>query len=140
MLLAAQLLAVVAGCSGPSAPLPAPVMGKVLKEGKPLATVVVKFWPEDAELQKLIKPATATTGEDGRFRLETPPGKYKVTLFAPPQTNLDPQIEGGAGKSSLPHTPRSASIPSRYGSPSTTPLNVEVLAGGTENVVLAVMN
>src|SRR5262245_28935660 len=101
-LLSVAVIVTVAGCSRPPPPALVPVEGKVVRNGKPLATVVVRFWPEDEGLQKQITVATATTAEDGRFHVETPPGRYKVTLFAPPKSNLNPQIEGGAPKSSLP--------------------------------------
>jgi ubiquitin len=131
-------LCVIAGCGVPKPPPPVSVAGKVLKQGKPLATVVVRFWPEDPQLQERIKPATATTGEDGQFHCKTPPGRYKVTLFAPPQANLDPQIESGAPKSPVPRKPTAASIPSGYQSAESTPLSVEVPPGGKEDLVLAV--
>ena len=79
-----------AGCSrSVSAPTTAPVTGKVLYQGRPLAGVRVAFHPQ-ADFGRVKFIPSGTTDSGGSFRLSTaapndgaPPGEYTVTFTYP---------------------------------------------------------
>ena len=79
------LFVIVSGCGGPK-PVPTyPVSGKVVIGGKPVASALVVFHPEDATSDS-PRPR-ATTGTDGSFTVSfgesqagAPAGNYKVTV------------------------------------------------------------
>ena len=112
------------GCA-PSASPVAPVTGKlVFTDGRPLAQAVVQLIPEAGAGMS----AQATTADDGRFEVETCfngrevhegalPGKYKVVV--------------------IPY-PHGAKIDASYGSPVSTPLQVEVPSQGVTDLKLVV--
>jgi hypothetical protein len=78
----ALALATLAGC-GDDRPKRVPISGRVLIDGKPLETGVIRLIPADA------RPATGTIGGDGRFTLGTfmsddgcVVGKHQVAVIA----------------------------------------------------------
>src|SRR5215471_6523109 len=63
------------GCArAPSAPRSIPVKGRVMQQGKPLAGVVLTFWPQEQRLQALIKPPSGISESDGTFQISCPGG------------------------------------------------------------------
>lgn len=106
------------GCSRGDGLNIAPVQGKVVMNGQPLPDVGVTFLPNGAG-----PSASGNTNESGEFTLRTVDpgdgavvGGHKVVLG---------RAQEGAPK------PGSATIPNKYGSPATTDLSVEVVAGKT---------
>jgi len=92
-------LVALAGCGGPSTPVPKtfPVRGKVTyTDGKPLAQAHVRFKNEALSVSVASK---GPTGGDGSFELKTfaerkeapgaPEGEYEVEVIGPPGS--DPQ-------------------------------------------------
>lgn len=84
LLVILPLLAIVLamGCE-PGKPVPVPVSGKVLIDGKPAANIIVTFM----DAKDITKNATGKTGEDGTYQLTTDkkgdgarPGDYKITF------------------------------------------------------------
>ena len=125
------LLALVApaGCGGPPAPEYAPVEGKVTRDGRPLAGVLVTFEPEPSPGANRARTAEGVTDEAGAYRLRTEDaggerdgaavGAYRVVLRDPAARPGDPRARA------------SAVIPVEYTVPARTPLkDVAVPAGG----------
>ncbi|PQO38138.1 hypothetical protein [Blastopirellula marina] len=123
------LLAVVAGC-GSSRPdgLPetAIVEGVVKLNGAPLNEGVVRFVPEDTT----CNPGVGMINPDGTFELSTyerldgaTVGKHKVVV------HVEPHLDG-----SSPDPP--VQTPRKYHDIATTPLEVEIKSGETNEVVL----
>lgn len=130
-LAAIALLAVVAGC-GSSRPdgLPetAIVKGVVKMKGAPLGEGVVRFVPEDTN----HNPGVGMINPDGTFELSTydrhdgaTVGKHKVAI------HVEPHLDG-----SKPDPP--VQTPRKYHDVASTPLEVEVKSGETNNIVLEV--
>jgi hypothetical protein len=127
---AGLMLAVALGGCGKSAEPPpqVEVKGKVLKASKkPVAWVAVVFHPHDAVGSASYRGGTA---KDGSFSLRCPAGKYRVTVTPLP---LKGQASGPAevadpGKSGSPFD--------LYQNPESTPLKVEIPAGGKSDLVI----
>ncbi|PQO29706.1 hypothetical protein DTL21_27090 [Bremerella cremea] len=125
------LTAVVAGC-GSSRPdgLPetAIVKGVVNLKGSPLNEGVVRFVPDDTS----CNPGVGMINPDGSFELSTydrldgaTVGKHKVVI------HVEPHLDG-----SKPDPP--VQTPRKYHDIATTPLEVEVKSGETNEIVLDV--
>lgn len=111
------------GCSRGDGLVIAPVEGKIVMNGKPLPDVGVTFLPDGAG-----PSASGNTNENGEFTLRTAePGDGAVV--GSHKVVLGPAQEG-------PRKPGSATIPNKYGSPTTTDLSVEVVAGKTHAFTL----
>jgi hypothetical protein len=108
--------------------------GSVTLDGKPVDTATVTFWPANPADPDAASPEAAVTGPDGRFTLGDPnyhtglrAGAYKVTVSrmvtdsGQAMADLKPE-EGGARET----------LPSRYRTPSDTPLTATVAAGPNE--------
>jgi hypothetical protein len=100
------MLLAVFGCSKTAPPL-VPVAGKLEYRGKPMADVTVQFVPDTAKNQQGMT-ATAQTGNDGSFRLQTLPhgdgalpGIYRITLVAYPGRQPFPVKYTRSDKTSL---------------------------------------
>jgi hypothetical protein len=132
--LLATFALVGAACSK-KPPLPVPVSGKVIRDGKGVAGMRVVFWPRDSNRRRV----EAGTGADGEFSLECPPGAYVVTV-GPASASGPPIADAGmptTPESNRPNrTEKSPSAPNRYQERQTSPLNVEVPAGGKNDVLL----
>ncbi|VTU01788.1 hypothetical protein : Uncharacterized protein OS=Planctomyces maris DSM 8797 GN=PM8797T_29688 PE=4 SV=1 [Gemmataceae bacterium] len=143
------VLAGVAGCSGGSY---APVTGTVTLRGRPVAGATVVFTPDPPA--EGATAATARTGDDGSFRLQTNlpggvtrdgagPGKYKVTVskFVPPGGMTEEQYAKRAEAARLPDKPYSsdATVPPRveafpreFSDVSATTVTATVTSGSNE--------
>lgn len=122
------LATTMVGCGGPSYELEtAPVSGKVTLDGVPLTEGMVQMLPSKGRMAKaLIRP-------DGSFVLSTygngdgaQVGKFPVTV----SMLLRDGMEGASKQSSV-------RIPRRYSRPATSGLEIDVRAGETNQVELA---
>jgi len=137
MRLAPSVLAVAAACglcgcsAGPTAALPKErVEGRVLAQGQPVPFVLVTFYSHDpADATRYGGPAN----KDGAFRVECPPGNYKVTI-----TPLPLGVAGNPGAGALAGADGKGAkdLPAACRSRTTTPLAVDVPAGGKKDVTL----
>jgi hypothetical protein len=123
-LLAAALLALLAGCGG-DARL-ARVSGTVRYNGKPLANAYVGFWPDEPGL----RAASGTTDANGHYRLTTfqgndgaMVGKHRVMVRAE-------ETPGGPPKAADDITYKRGKLltPLRYSNVETSKLTAEVVA------------
>jgi hypothetical protein len=123
----------LAGCGKGDLKL-VPVEGTVTVGGKTLTSGVVTYWLEgEAEGSKKVAPI-GNIGTDGTYKMTTngkdgaPVGRYKVTVstMMPPGSDV-PDATGGGKKPTPPKEANPAvKIDSRYISPKTTTLKVEV--------------
>jgi hypothetical protein len=114
---------------------PVHVKGSITCEGKPANGVLVTFWPENGR----HRCASALADQAGKFSLECVSGVYKVTVTPNLQDASAPGIEGGSS-AAAPNLPRPAlAIPGHYSATSTTPLQVDVPEGGSNNLVLTLV-
>lgn len=130
---AIALVLFVAGCGDGGLPKLYPVTGKVTLKGEPLASYTVSFVPTKGE-----GGASATTGVDGTFSLESLDGRpgcqignYKVVIMPGGDAmqammkdlakNMKPGPKGGPPKFN-------SKVPEAYSSASTSPKSVEVKA------------
>lgn len=138
------------GCSGPAGSKYArhlvPAAGRISVGGQPLADATVIFVPVEGG----TVGATGFTSADGRFRAITPlpntdvrrcvgiiSGRYSVVLRKLVMPGGGPVPDDIDESEALARGATNA-LPSRYGSAETTPLTVEVPAGGTEGLDLEV--
>ena len=126
---------VVSGCfpgCGSSGPELAGVTGTVTLDGKPLPNATVTFIPEASATPaggESLRIATATTDEDGYYRMEfstdrtgVQPGKYKVAVstFRSAEENAEGEMDPGAAET----------VPDVYNRKTT--LTADVPSGGDE--------
>jgi hypothetical protein len=124
------------GCASKATPLPVvSVKGKIVCQGKAVPTVLVKFWPQHADVQK--KPVETASGAMGEFVLSCPAGVYRVTVVNIPGITSAPGLEEKSGGAKPAGTPV-VSVPARYGDRMSTPWTVEVPEGGKDNLVLTI--
>jgi hypothetical protein len=136
-ILAAAVLCVVSGCGGPGVNL-VPVEGTVTLDGEPLRNKSLMFM----EVAQEGTNAGGNTNDEGRYELLAqipgavqdhkgiPPGRYKVLVFEPLipiESKVDDEMYEPVF---VPGETRSGGIPPAYQSFQTTPLEVEVPAGG----------
>ncbi|MBA4065336.1 MAG: hypothetical protein C0501_16820 [Isosphaera sp.] len=144
------LLTAAAGCGG--GPEYAPVSGTVTLRKQPLAGATVVFSPDGAAG---ARPATAVTGADGTFKLQTNlpggvtkdgavVGAYKVTVskFVPPKgmTEAEYAKKVAAQDGTKPHSPdsdlppRVEAVPKEFSDLAVTSVTVTVTAAGPNEV------
>jgi len=145
--LAALLIVALAGCPGSGGDIGAtlPVTGKVTVDDKPLADGNVAFFP-DAAKGNTTKAAVGGIVKNGQYTLVSatstsnangaPAGWYKVTISAGMAMtgtgNVVTDPAKDKGKPTLtPTETKSEPIAEKYKDPKTTPLEVEVKAGGS---------
>jgi hypothetical protein len=134
----ALAVAAVSGCSD-GRPVRLPVAGRVTRDGQPLATGRIGFWPDKG------LPAYAPIQSDGTYRLTTfesgdgvVPGTYVVTIeatlveYAGPQFHSAEQefqhrADARACKPAKPRVRRL--VPERYSRRETSDLRAEVTTG-----------
>jgi hypothetical protein len=125
-LLGCMALLWAAGCGG-DAPRLAPVQGRVLFHGEPLAGGTIVFTP-DPDRGGSGPLASAEIGPDGHYRLHTGdrdgavPGWHRVTV-APGSPPLTP-----------PGQPVPLSIPAHYRDPERSRLQFEIKPNQTNNI------
>ena len=123
------------GCSGPKMEF-AGVEGTITMGGKPLAGVVVYFYPDDTGPEQLPF-ARGTTDGSGNYKLTSSQGapgvlvgRNRVVVNWPPRERSDDP----AARS----RPLGPPIPIPYTQASDTPLIVEVKAGGPQTINLTI--
>lgn len=134
-------LALLVGCYSASISGTVPVSGKVTYKGAPVVGAIITFVPEGNG-----RTATATSVENGLFSLTTVdargamPGKYKVTVekieFGQGGTSsMEAASTGSATEGQTKHL-----LPKKYSDVGSTPLAIEVLSGGKEDIDLAIVD
>jgi len=131
----APLILASAGCSGPKLEF-AEVEGKVTLNKKPLAGVIVRFYPV-SEGKEQLPYATGMTDEAGVYTLmhqDNKPGalvgKNHAVVYWPSRDLRGADREGNQAPSPGPP------IPLEYTVPSQTPFNVEVKPGESQTIDL----
>lgn len=135
------LLCVIAGCSGGGAdkPLPMfPVTGTLLIGGKPMENINIELAPVDFESK--AKPGLGKTDAEGKFEIRTngdrgaTVGKFKVVLRSAASAPTGPvsieeatKMSGQYAKTMGPPKPTSLPYPVEWGSPTSSPKEVEVV-------------
>jgi hypothetical protein len=133
-----------AGCQGK--PLFAPVEGTVTKEGKPLAGVIVDFYPNPGD--RGPRSTSTLTDEAGHYRLRSTWGGDEGAVVGPHRvciveirnqgrdsfsTSVRRKQRTKEAQAKLARLKKEASEPRRvprsYGSPNETPLRIEVHPG-----------
>lgn len=142
----------LAGCGGEEKDLPTtvPVTGSVSYNGAPVEGALVSFQSATVDsMGNAAKPATGTTGPDGRFQLSTYvsgtdlvpgalPGEYKVTVSktetpaAPTGQSVEEQMRQQMMGGEMPE-PKHL-LPEKYASPETTDLTATVGADGAADL------
>lgn len=128
--LAAAVVVVTAGCKK-APPAEVPIKGQVKGPGgQALAGVLVRFHGQ-SDQAGARRAVSCPTGAGGAFEGKCLPGTYKVTLLAMPK---------GGGPDSP--DPKAAGVPpgvpAVYASARDTPWEVEVPAGGKDDIRLEV--
>ena len=127
--LAAGLAAVgLAGCGGPEM---APVSGRVTLDGKPLAGVVVNFFPVGSKERPTpgYPSLSEPTGPDGRFALANPHLKRPGAVVGPHRVSVNTPVPASHPVNFSATAPYYDPLPPKYSSPSA--LSFEVPPGGT---------
>ena len=132
MLTAAVLALPAAGC-GKAKPATAPVTGRVLLDGKPVADAAVMFEPVDGGV-----PARGSTRSDGGFTLSTFArddgaivGRHRVSISKFVTEGVAANELGLEAAPGPPGVQPKAGLPGRYADPKTSGLEATVEAGGT---------
>jgi hypothetical protein len=133
LLLAAAAIALPAVGCGKAKPATAPVTGRVLLDGKPVAGAAVMFEPVGGGV-----PARGSTGGDGGFTLSTFArddgaivGQHRVSVSKFVVEGVAANelgLEAAPGQQGV--QPKAA-VPTRYADPKTSGLEATVEAGGT---------
>lgn len=130
----AVMVPVLAGCGKRHGDRGAlyPAEGQIFLNKEPLAGALVVLYPQGLSDAKAV-PSRAQTGPDGRFRVSTfgtadgaPEGEYTVTVVQYPLQ------QDGSGWVSGPNA-----LPTKYASPKTTDLRVQIGDGKNTLPVLA---
>ena len=132
------ILAVAVGCTRRPDPVLAPVTGIVSLDGMPLEHVLVRFLPAERGISA-DWISEATTDEKGRYELTSPRGpgavvgRHRVTVSegGVPDEIRDDQGKVAAWLGKLKGRP----VPQRYGTTATSPLEIDVEAGGSEKTL-----
>ena len=140
--LAVGLVAMVAlaGCSK-TPPAPVVVKGRVTQaDGKPVANMIVTFTARE-EGNKSSRPI-AMLDAAGQYEVTCIPGKYKVSLAAIPVQagGGSPAGGGDANVGKLPVAGDQKAIPIKYRDAESSPWEVTITAGQTEDVPVLKMN
>jgi hypothetical protein len=125
-----------AGCSEPKYEF-AEVEGQVTLGNKPLAGVIVTFYPDDTG-PKQLPYARGTTDASGRYKLSTPDGKAGALVGKNRVVVNWPLPERGDEKAPRARPP-GPPIPIPYTQAGQTPLVVEVKTGGPQTIDLPLL-
>lgn len=122
------LFAIFCGCGGPAYQLDtAPVSGRVTLDGEPLTEGVIQVLPKKGRMARaLIQP-------DGTFELSTYGDGDGVQVGTYPATVSNILRDGMPKQSTTP----TVQIPKRYARPATSGLTIDVKAGESNQVELA---
>jgi len=140
--LVAALMALVTGCNqgkdrwAAKRPQTVPVSGIVMYKGEPVEKAQINFVPASAT----DSAAYAISKADGKFTLSTfetgdgaPPGSYQVTVNKKSvETIPNPNDPSGPPQGSK----EVSYLPQKYGSLSTTTIEITVPESGTKDVVI----
>lgn len=133
LMLAGFLLALPAAGCGKAKPATAPVTGRVLLDGKPVADAAVMFEPVDGGV-----PARGSTGADGGFTLSTFArddggllGRHRVSISKFVTEGVAANELGLEAAPGAPGLQPKAALPTRYADPKTSGLEATVEAAGT---------
>jgi hypothetical protein len=132
--LAGLLVALAAAGCGKAKPATAPVTGRVLLDGKPVAGAAVMFEPVEGGV-----PARGGTGADGGFTLSTF-GRDDGALVGRHRVSVSKFVTEGVAANELgleaapgpPGLQPKAALPARYAAPKTSGLEATVEPGGTK--------
>ena len=132
LLLAGFVLALPAVGCGKAKPATAPVTGRVLLDGKPVADAAVMFEPVDGGV-----PARGSTSGDGGFTLSTFArddgalvGRHRVSISKFVTEGMAANELGLEAAPGPPGLQPKAALPARYADPKTSGLEATVEAGG----------
>jgi hypothetical protein len=107
----------------------------VSADGTPVTKMVLTLYPED-EANKRAAPATLLLDDTtGGFEGSCPPGRYKATLSPIRIQGANPAGGGGVPPEGAPND-RSLRFAPRYANATTTPLEVTVPEGGSQDLVV----
>lgn len=128
---------VVAGCGKPEPPARVPVSGLVTIDGQPVPSALVTFYPTFEGFGGEVI-AEGVTDSGGRYTLACPLGsgaclgKHKVTVTdAPtPDDAREQSVDGQRRMQAFLKTLTNRPIGAKFGTLATSPLEVEVTAGG----------
>jgi hypothetical protein len=134
-------LALLLGCNSGSVSGTVPVSGKVTYKGAPVEGAILTFVPEGSG-----RTATATTRAGGVFSLTTVdspgamPGKYKVTVdkveYRPAGSpTMEEAARGNAAEGQAKRV-----LPAKYAAAASTPLAMEIPAGGKKDIDLTLVD
>jgi hypothetical protein len=122
------------------------VKGKVVfADGKPVKAMVLTFHPDDEATKSGRLPSVALP-DSGEFSFECLPGQYKATVNAIPK-GAGTAAEGPGTAPAPPAPPGSKGPPPKdpksillaaHATPGSSPLVVQVPAGGVSDLVLTV--
>lgn len=132
--IAGLLLALAGAGCGKAKPATAPVAGRVLLDGKPVAGAAVMFEPVEGGV-----PARGGTGADGSFTLSTF-GRDDGALVGRHRVSVSKFVVEGVAANELgleaapgqPGAQPKAAVPVRYADPKTSGLEATVDAAGTK--------
>jgi hypothetical protein len=133
LLLAMAVLALPAAGCGKAKPATAPVTGRVLLDGRPVADAAVMFEPVDGGV-----PARGSTRDDGGFTLSTFArddgaivGRHRVSISKFVTEGVAANELGLEAEPGPPGLQPKAALPVRYADPKASGLEATVEAGGT---------
>ncbi len=133
--LVATVVLAVSGCGGGSELDLAPVKGKVLLDGQPLAGVSVSFIPDTAK-GTTGPQSGGTTNEQGEFTLAAPDGGdgavigHHLILVTPPFR--EDQGSSADGPAKVEQATSTVKVPEKYTNFATTDLTKEVKGEGND--------
>jgi len=125
------ILALLSGCRGPTYEY-ANVEGKVTLNGKPLAGVIVNFYPVNESSNIQAPMASGTTDETGIYRLSID-GKQAGAVVGPNVAVVRWPVRDRAKPPPVPDVP----IPVKYSVVTESPLKFEVKSGSGQTINLA---
>lgn len=133
----AALVLLIGGCG--ENPPPATVEGTLRMKGEPLDNCLITFLPEPDQQGPAGPHATGVTDENGHYRLRLPDqrkgvstGWHRVTIEDLSVTTGVPRRDHGSVGGKVVEgakEPRDSRVPTRFSSPSDTPLKEEVKPG-----------
>jgi hypothetical protein len=103
------------------------VRGRVVFPQDTRSNLIVTFTSQTGRQQRMYQAACS---KDRQFKLECPPGSYKVTL------TYMPAAPGGTGPAATEKPAKVGTIPARYQNAQDSPWEITVTAAGRKDLVL----